>query len=175
MNFDTWKLEIEEKAKYNGAVLIEGRKLFLDNIKHTVQRAEALQYLPKETALTRLQKEHEYLAKQYGRWLRASKVAQQDSDTLTLFASTLLLIEAALELVRDALQFAQSGDAEVLFSETADTNILTMDSDALCACWRADPSFDCLRYIAYITGRTRRDVVKNLRTCFGKELEHSNE
>jgi len=166
-DFEKYKAELDNKIESADTVLLEKYRRRINNIKTTVDISEAFQYLPRERALCRLRKEHQYLEHQYKRCLQADSFAKSsnaDQGVLDTFATLLQLYELALKIVAGCIQYAESDAAVELFSEMEDNgNTLLMNAKTLYVCWSVDPTFKGIRYLERITNLSRKNIVRSLR------------
>jgi hypothetical protein len=160
MNFEEWKAELDARLHQNPDIQRSWYLQQTKNVSNVVIRANQCIYLRnKDRALLMLQQAHGYLAKQYARWLQASST---NKAPLEVFSTHLALLKSALVLVTENIRAVKEDDLVDLFCEGPE-NTLLIDAADLNACWNADPSFDCLRYLSQITNNTRHQVVEILR------------
>jgi hypothetical protein len=179
MNLEKWKEELQERIDTAPETLLERQRLLLNRLKEVPVRAEQFSYLPCERAKARLQKEHEFISRQYAKHLRARSLAQSSEaekevvDSLTLY---LQIMEKALLILREELKYVESGEAAELFREVEpNSNTLLMDAKTLNECWSADPTFDGLRYIALVTGLPRKELTAAIRAYRAQQQQEVKE
>jgi hypothetical protein len=174
-----WQDELEARVRFNSAIALEEHQRRVERLRQVLLRAEQFSYLPYDRALVRLHKEQSFLIRNQMEYLRVrsfanaclsdAKVlpshitAEEAAGALKVSNDFLAMNELCLECVGEALEFVESGDAAELFTESSDGSTLEITAETLWELWCIDPTFNCLRYIAKLIARSRRETVTALK------------